>query len=121
MPGWPSPLAQLSMRSQKAREPAPGPGIAQMRFLGFASTMRANTPKPPPRKCSDTSCISMGLRRSGLSEPYFWMAVRKGMRGKAPGVTVRAPANSSNTPRITGSMVPNTSSCVTKLISRSSW
>ena len=63
----------------------------------------------------------MGLRRSGLSVPYFWIAVRNGMRGKAPAITVRAPANSSKTPRMTGSIVWNTSSWVTKLISRSSW
>ena len=36
-------------------------------------------------------------------------------------VTFRSPANSSNTPRITGSTAANTSSCVTKLISMSSW
>ena len=58
------------MRSQKAREPPPVPGIAHTRFFG-SSSIRANTLKPLPRKCSDTSCISIGLRRSGLSVPYF--------------------------------------------------
>ena len=37
---------------------------------------RANTPKPPPRKWSETSCITSGLRRSGLSVPYFSIASR---------------------------------------------
>jgi hypothetical protein len=43
------------------------------------------------------------------------------MRGNGEGVTLRPFANSSNTPRITGSTAANTSSCVTKLISMSSW
>ena len=35
------------------------------------STILANSPKPEPRKRSPTSWISSGLRRSGLSVPYF--------------------------------------------------
>ena len=58
------------MRSQNAREPPPGAGIAQTWFFG-SSSIRANTLKPEPRKCSETSCITIGLRRSGLSEPYL--------------------------------------------------
>ena len=59
------------MRSQKAREPPPFAGIAQMRVFTSMSSMPANTLKPEPRKCSVTSSISIGLRRSGLSVPYF--------------------------------------------------
>ena len=54
-PGWPRP------RSSASR-----PGCA------------ANRPKPPPRKCSETSCISIGLRRSGLSVPYLAMRLAVG-------------------------------------------
>ena len=46
------------------------------RGLGPSSSMRANTLKPQPRKTSDTSCISIGLRRSGLSVPYLGIASR---------------------------------------------
>ncbi len=62
------------MRSQKAREPPPGAGIAHTRALGSFSIMPANTLKPEPRKCSVTSAISIGLRRSGLSVPYLAIA-----------------------------------------------
>ena len=36
-----------------------------------AATALANRPKPESRNASVTSAISIGLRRSGLSEPYF--------------------------------------------------
>ena len=62
------------MRSQKARLPPPGAGIAQTRAFASLSSMPANTLKPEPRKCSLTSCMTMGLRRSGLSVPYFAIA-----------------------------------------------
>ena len=62
------------MRSQKARDPPPGAGIAHTRTLGSFSIMPAKILKPEPRKCSVTSCISIGLRRSGLSEPYLAIA-----------------------------------------------
>ena len=42
-------------------------------------------------------------------------------RGQGEGVTGLPPANSSKTPRITGSMAAKTSVCSTKLISMSSW
>ena len=61
------------MRSQKARLPPLGAGIAQTSTLGSAAIMPANTLKPAPRKCSVTSAISIGLRRSGLSVPYLRM------------------------------------------------
>ena len=63
------------MRSQNARLPPVGAGMAQMRAFGSFSIMPAKTLKPEPRKCSVTSGISIGLRRSGLSEPYLAMAV----------------------------------------------
>ena len=107
------------MRSQNAREPPPGAGIAHTWFFAFASRICANTLKPEPRKISETSCISIGLRRSGLSVPYLRSASANGISGNFC-VTGLPSANSSNTPRITGSTAPNTSSCVTKLISTSS-
>ena len=58
---------------KRCAEPPPGAGIAQTSFFGVSS-MRAKTLKPEPRKCSDTSCMTSGLRRSGLSEPYLRMA-----------------------------------------------
>ena len=69
------------MRSQNARDPPPVPGIAQTWFF-VSSSIRANTLKPEPRKCSETSCISIGLRRSGLSLPYFFKASANGIRGQ---------------------------------------
>ncbi len=55
------------------------------------STRPANKPKPEPLKCSVTSAISKGLRRSGLSVPYLSSASLYGIRGYSPaGVTVRA-------------------------------
>ncbi len=71
-------------------------------------------------KASVTSAIRIGLRRSGLSDPYFSMASAKVIVGNV-WVTGRPPPNSSNRPRSTGSTAANTSSCVTKLISTSSW
>ena len=62
------------MRSQKAREPPVLAGIAHTSAFGSLARMPANTLKPESRKCSDTSCISIGLRRSGLSEPYLRIA-----------------------------------------------
>ena len=85
------------MRSQKARLPPVLAGIAQTWFFA-SSSIRANTLKPEPRKCSLTSCITIGLRRSGLSLPYLRNASAKGMRGQ-PLVTGLPLANSSNTPR----------------------
>ena len=64
------------MRSQKARLPPPGAGIAQTSTFGSRSIMPAKTLKPEPAKCSVTACISIGLRRSGLSVPYFRIASR---------------------------------------------
>jgi hypothetical protein len=58
------------MRSQKAREPPVGAGMAQTAFFASAPRILLNRPKPPSRKCSETSCILIGLRRSGLSVPY---------------------------------------------------
>ena len=48
---------------------APGAGIART-SLPACSSRPAKTLKPEPRKCSETTCISIGLRRSGLSVPY---------------------------------------------------
>ena len=64
------------MRSQKAREPPLGAGMAQTSTFGSLAIMPAKTLKPEPAKCSVTACILMGLRRSGLSEPYQRIASR---------------------------------------------
>ena len=64
------PCAHEFMRSAKVRWPPPGAGIAHTSFFGCSSS-RAKTLKPEPRKCSETSCITIGLRRSGLSVPYL--------------------------------------------------
>ena len=62
---------RMNSWAQKARLPPVGAGIAQTRTFGSFSIMPAKTLKPEPRKCSVTSAISIGLRRSGLSEPYL--------------------------------------------------
>ena len=110
------------MSSKNLRLFSAVPGAGTARTTAPFSTSPANRPKPEPLKCSPTSLISSGLRRSGLSLPYFSSASLYGMRGYSPaGVTDLPPANSSNTPDSTGSIAANTSSCVTKLISKSSW
>ena len=70
MPGRPSFCAQEFIRSQNFRDPPPGAGMART-SLPSCSTILAKIAKPESRKCSETTCISIGLRRSGLSEPYF--------------------------------------------------
>ncbi len=57
-------LAKLHGCRRSARE------WPKRRCLAFLR-MLAKILKPEPRKCSPTSCISIGLRRSGLSLPYF--------------------------------------------------
>ena len=108
------------MRSQKVRDPPFGAGIAHTRVSGSAAIRFAKTPKPEPAKAAVTSWISNGLRRSGLSEPKAFTAAENEIIGKL-WVTSLPPPYSSNSPRSTGSTAANTSSCVTKLISMSSW
>ena len=67
--------------------------------------MRANSPKLDPAKCSVTSLIRNGLRRSGLSVPKSAAPCRMVSAAKGDPLTARPSANSSNTPAITGSMV----------------
>ncbi len=88
--------------------------------------MPANTLKSEPANTSPTSKMRSGLRRSGLSVPKLSSASAKGMRGNGKAETLRGvsrlnAANSWNTPPSTGSIASNTSSWVTKLISKSSW
>ncbi len=77
-------------------------------------------------KISVTSAMTSGLRRSGLSDPYFSMASSNGMRRNG-GLSIsgfvsrRKPPNSSKTPWSTGEMASKTSSWVTNDISKSSW
>ena len=59
------------MRSQNARLPPRRRRDRPHLVLGSAASMLAKTLKPEPRNASLTFCISIGLRRSGLSEPYF--------------------------------------------------
>ena len=62
------------MRSQKAREPPVLAGIAQTSTFELDAIMLAKTLKPEPAKCSVTASMTIGLRRSGLSEPYLRIA-----------------------------------------------
>ena len=48
------------------------------RAFGSLARMLAKILKPEPRKASLTSCITIGLRRSGLSVPYFAAPRHKG-------------------------------------------
>ena len=81
---------------------------------------------PLPGASAVTSAISIGTRKSGLSEQYFCIASSYGILGNGAGVTLRGVpsaklANSSKTPAKTGSITLKTSSWVTKDISISSW
>jgi hypothetical protein len=80
----------------------------------------AKMAKPEPAKCSDTTCIFIGLRRSGLSVPYQSIASLVG-DARPDLIDGAPPPNSWKTPFSTGSIVWNTSSCSTKDISMSSW
>ena len=51
-----------------------GAGIAQTSSFGSFASMPAKILKPEPRNASLTFCISIGLRRSGLSVPYLRIA-----------------------------------------------
>src|SRR3546814_6220181 len=71
------------MRSQIARLPHFGPGIA--RTTPPPATIFAKIANSEPRNTSETSAISIGMRRSGLSVPYFSIDSRYGMRGNGSG------------------------------------
>ncbi len=73
-----------------------------------------------PSKTSVMSTSSSWARRSGLSEPYFSIASRNGIRGNGD-VTSRPLPNSVNSSVMSCSIGRKTSSCSTKLISTSSW
>lgn len=73
-----------------------------------------------PAKMSVMSTSSSWARRSGLSEPYFSIDSRNGIRGNGE-VTWRSPPNSSKSSVISFSIGWKTSSCSTKDISTSSW
>ena len=75
IPGSPSPWAKAFIRSQNARLPPPGAGIARTSFPACSSSP-AKTLNPDPRNCSETICIFNGLRKSGLSDPYHSIASR---------------------------------------------
>jgi hypothetical protein len=112
----PAPRSSCGRRTRGCRRSWPG-WPTQRR--GSSSSMRAKTLKPEPRKCSDTSCISIGLRRSGLSVPYFGSPRHR----ECAGILRHrlAVGEFLEHPRRTGSIASQTSSWVTKLISRSSW
>ena len=82
----------------------------------------ANRPKPEPRKSSRhvgdhaAGCAGPACRCRSAASPR-----RRGCAGTAAASPRGRSANSSNTPCSTGSIVANTSSCVTKHISKSSW
>ena len=68
-PAGPGSAPRRSCGRRMRGEPPVLAGIAQTSTFGFDAIMPANTLKPEPAKCSVTACISIGLRRSGLSEP----------------------------------------------------
>ena len=68
-PAGPRPAPRSSCGRRRRAMPPVLAGMAQTSTFGFEAIMLANTLKPEPRKCSVTSCISIGLRRSGLSVP----------------------------------------------------
>jgi hypothetical protein len=62
------PVAELARAAARA-------GIART-SVPSCSRIFAKMAKPEPAKCSDTTCIFTGLRRSGLSVPYQSAASR---------------------------------------------
>ena len=120
-PGAPCSRAHASSLSKKLRGRAAAPGPGTARTTAPRAAASANTLKSEPANTAVTSAFTMGMRRSGLSVPYFAIASANGMRGNGGGVTARPAANSSKTPWSTGSMVAHTSSWVTNDISKSSW
>src|SRR3546814_21071541 len=70
------------MSSKNLRLPAPAPGAGIARMTPPDSTMPAKMPKPEPRKCSVTSLMMSGFRRSGFSDLYFSIDSLYSMRGK---------------------------------------
>ena len=80
IPGAPSLWAQEFMRSQIALLPHFGPGNA--RTTPPSATVFAKIANSLFSKRSETSQISMGIRKSGLSVPYFNIASENGILGK---------------------------------------
>ncbi len=72
------------MRSQKARLPPPGAGIAQTSTLGSASIIPAKTLKPEPRKVSVTSLILDRVAQVGLVDavPAHRIGVGDALEGR---------------------------------------
>ncbi len=96
-------------------------GCAETSGTGSARTcLPAKALNSEPSNTSVMSVSSSLARRSGLSEPYFSIDSRNGMRGNGE-VTSWPPPNSVNSSVISFSMGWKTSSCSTKLISTSSW
>ena len=67
-----APRSSCGRRRRGCRPSAPGSPTP--RCLGSFARMLAKILKPEPRNASLTSCITIGLRRSGLSVPYFDIA-----------------------------------------------
>ncbi len=77
-PAGPAPGRRRSSVAKNCGPPArEGPSAPGSRALpSFVLQQLRKIAKPEPRKCSLTSCILIGLRRSGLSEPYHFSASR---------------------------------------------
>ena len=71
--------------SKKLRGCAAAPGAGMARTVSPLNALKLTT---SPSNSPITSAMTSGLRRSGLSEPYFSIASWNGMRGNA-GVTGR--------------------------------
>jgi hypothetical protein len=87
------------------------------------STIPANRPKPEPRNAADVGDDQQRVAQVGLVGAVFEHRLLVGMRGNSPaGVTALAVGEFlEHAGDSTGSIAANTSSCVTKLISKSSW
>ena len=70
------------MRSQNARLPPPGAGIAHTRAFASASINLENTLNSEPRNAWVTSAIRSGSRKSGLSDPKARIAAGTGYAGR---------------------------------------
>ena len=109
----PSAFAQSFSLSKKLRgcepRPAPGSRARSRRTPRSARTARTRSRHTAAsRRRSAADCAGPACRCRIPASPC-----RRGCAGRAAGVTARPSANSSNTPAITGSIVANTSSCVT--------
>ena len=73
-PVTPSPWPRIPYAEAMRKYGSDKPDLRNPIVMQNVSRRRANTLKPEPRKCSETFRMTIGLRRSGLSEPNLRMA-----------------------------------------------